>query len=81
MIGTLVNTAAIVSGGLLGVLLKRGIPEPVKKTVMQGLGLTVLLIGAQMALKTQNVLLIVISLVVGGVIGEMPSPCWTGFPP
>ncbi|MFZ5649107.1 MAG: DUF554 domain-containing protein [Bacillota bacterium] len=70
MTGTMVNTGAIVAGALIGVILRKGIPDPVKNTVMQGLGLSVLLIGAQMSLKTQNVLLVVISLVVGGVIGE-----------
>ena len=71
MIGTATNAAAIVAGGLLGVLLRRGIPEPVKETVMQGLGLSILLIGIQMFLKTENVLMVIISLVVGGAIGQL----------
>lgn len=70
MIGTITNTAAIVAGSLIGVFLRRGIPDPVKETVMQGLGLSVLLIGIQMSLKTENVLLVVISMVVGGAIGQ-----------
>ncbi len=70
MIGTITNAAAIVAGGLVGVLLRRGIPDPVKETVMQGLGLSVLLIGVQMSLKTENILLVLISLVVGGAIGQ-----------
>ncbi|MCL6612583.1 MAG: DUF554 domain-containing protein [Peptococcaceae bacterium] len=70
MTGTFANTAAIVAGGLLGVFLRRGIPEAVKETVMQGLGLSVLLIGIQMSLKTENVLLVVISLVAGGAAGQ-----------
>lgn len=71
MTGTFTNAAAIVLGGLLGVLLRRGIPEPVKETVIQGLGLSVLLIGMQMALKTENILLVVFSLVLGGVAGQL----------
>lgn len=70
MTGTITNAAAIVAGGVLGVMLRRGIPDPIKETVMQGLGLSVLLIGVQMALKTGNVLLMVISLVVGGAVGQ-----------
>lgn len=70
MIGTITNAAAIVAGGLAGILLRRGLPDPVKETVMQGLGLSVLLIGIQMSLKTENVLLVVISLVAGGAIGQ-----------
>jgi len=69
--GTLVNVGSIVAGALIGIVLRKGIPDPVKNTVMQGLGLSVLLIGIQMSIKTQNVLLVVISLVVGGVIGQL----------
>ncbi|MFZ5645067.1 MAG: DUF554 domain-containing protein [Bacillota bacterium] len=71
MIGTLVNVASIVGGGIIGILLKKGLPDPVKNTVMQGLGLSVILIGGQMAFKTQNILLVVISLVLGGIIGQL----------
>ncbi len=71
MTGTVTNAVAIVVGGLLGVLLRRGIPDPVKETVIQGLGLSVLLIGLQMALKTENILLVVFSLVLGGVAGQL----------
>lgn len=71
MIGTVTNAAAIAAGSLIGVLLRKVIPGPVKETVMQGLGLSVLLIGIQMSLKTEDVLLVVISLVVGGAAGQI----------
>lgn len=45
MLGTIVNVAAIVAGAILGRLLGKGISEGVKDTVMQGLGLGVLLVG------------------------------------
>lgn len=70
MIGTITNAIAITAGGLIGILLRKGLPEPVKETVMQGLGLSVLLIGIQMSLKTENVLLVVVSLVLGGALGQ-----------
>lgn len=71
MVGTITNAAAIIVGGLIGIFLKKGISEPVKQTAMQGIGLAVLLVGAQMAFKTNNILIVIISLVIGGVIGEM----------
>lgn len=71
MIGTIANVAAIAAGSLVGVVLKRGIPESVKDTVMQGMSLSILLIGIQMALKTEEVLLLVISLAVGGIAGQI----------
>ncbi|MDQ0287036.1 putative membrane protein YqgA involved in biofilm formation [Desulfofundulus luciae] len=69
MVGTLINAAAICAGALLGVLLKKGIPQRVGDTVIQGLGLAVILIGAQMALQTRNPLIVIGSLALGGVVG------------
>ncbi|MEW6540061.1 MAG: DUF554 domain-containing protein [Bacillota bacterium] len=69
MIGTIVNAAAICTGALLGVALKRGIPDRIKDTVVQGLGLAVILIGLNMALETQNPLIVIASLVLGGLVG------------
>ncbi len=71
MLGTIVNTAAICAGALIGVALKKGIPDRVKETVMQGLGLAVILLGLQMALKTQNPLIVIASIVLGGLLGEL----------
>ena len=70
MKGTIVNAAAVVGGSLLGLLIKQGIPERYQKTVMQGLGLTTLIIGLQMSFKTQNILIVIFSLVLGALMGE-----------
>lgn len=70
MLGTIVNTLAIVIGGVMGLLFGQALPERMKKTVIQGIGLAVLLIGGSMALQTKNPLIIITSLVLGGVIGE-----------
>lgn len=70
MKGTLVNAAVVFLGAGLGLYLRRGFTTRYQETVMQGLGLVVLLIGFEMALKTTNVLLLIISLVVGGLVGE-----------
>lgn len=70
MKGTLINAAAIAGGSLFGLWIKQGIPEKYQQTVMQGLGLTTLLIGVQMAFKTQNILIVILSLVIGALMGE-----------
>jgi len=54
LIGTLINVVAIIAGTALGVLLRKGIPERMRETVMQGLGLCVLLIGVSGAVKTAD---------------------------
>ena len=74
MKGTIVNAAAVVAGSMVGILLKRGMSERYQQTVMQGLGLTVLLIREEMALKKQNILVVIFSLVLGGLGGE-----WVGI--
>ena len=70
MKGTIVNVIAIFLGCLVGFVLKSRFPEKIARVVMQALGLASLLIGAQMALKTNDILLVIFSLVIGGVIGE-----------
>lgn len=71
MLGTIINTAAIILGGALGLLFGNALSEKMKSTLIQGVGLAVLLIGGSMALKTNNALVVIASLVIGGVIGEL----------
>jgi len=70
LIGTLVNGLLIIIGTLIGRLLNR-IPEGMKVTVMYAIGLSVMVLGLQMGLKSDNFLIVIISLVVGAVIGEL----------
>lgn len=70
MLGTMVNTLAIIIGSLMGLLFGQALPEKMKRTVIQGIGLSVLLIGVSMALQTKNTLIVIASLVIGGIIGE-----------
>lgn len=71
MTGTIVNAAAIVAGTAVGLIFRKGISESVKDTVMSGIGLAVALIGFKMAFKTENELIVILSLVTGGIIGEL----------
>lgn len=70
MTGTIVNALAIICGAALGVFFKRAIPDKYKMTIMQGIGLSVVVIGIMSALKTKNPLLMISSLVIGGIVGE-----------
>ena len=70
MVGTLINAAAVVAGGLLGLLLRGGIGRRFRDTIMQGLALCVALIGLDGALGTQNTMAVIVSMVLGALLGE-----------
>ncbi|MFP3324679.1 DUF554 domain-containing protein [Planococcus sp. SIMBA_160] len=67
--GTLVNAVLIVIGTLIGRAL-RNIPDKMKETVMYVIGLVVVVLGLQMGFESQNFVIVIISLVLGAVIGE-----------
>lgn len=69
LLGTLLNALFIVIGALLGRLF-RNIPESMQQTVMSIIGLVVALLGIQMGLESGNFIILVISLILGCVIGE-----------
>lgn len=71
MLGTIVNTLSVVTGSLVGMILKGGIPKKYADTVMQGIGLSVILIGLKGALKSDDILLIIASLAIGSLVGEI----------
>lgn len=76
MLGNYVNAAAIIVGTILGILIHKGLKEDYKNTMMQAIGLSVLFIGAATALNglldpESEAILFIISLVIGGIVGEM----------
>ena len=71
MIGTIVNFAAISIAGVLGLIIKGGIPERINKTIMNAAALAVIIIGVSGSLKGDNTLLMVISLAIGALFGEI----------
>ncbi|MCF6248288.1 MAG: DUF554 domain-containing protein [Desulfobacula sp.] len=71
MLGTIVNALAIIAGASVGLLFRNGIPEKYNRTVMQSIGLAVILIGMKGALGSNDLLIIIISLAVGSLLGEM----------
>lgn len=82
MTGTLVNCAAVIIGGLIGLLLKKGIKESYTVGINKSLGLAVLVIGingviANMftvengKLSSSGELLLIVFLVIGTLIGEL----------
>lgn len=80
-LGTIANTAAVILGGVLGLLLKNGIAKRFENILMQALGLATVFIGISGVLKymlvveaggisTQGTMLLIFSLVIGCLVGE-----------
>lgn len=67
--GSLVNAIAIIGGTLLGVLVR--FPDRVRQTIMNALGLAVIIIGISMGLESNNILIPISSLALGSIIGEL----------
>ena len=80
--GTLINAIAIIVATLIGVVLKKGLPDKIQKSVMMALGLGLitlslgwflkdfLIIGTDGSISTHQELLVILSLVIGAVFGE-----------
>lgn len=69
--GVLINAAAVASGGVLGTLGGRLMPEKMKQTVLAATGLVSIGIGISGAIGSSNQLIPILSLVIGSVIGEL----------
>ncbi|HOP62249.1 MAG TPA: DUF554 domain-containing protein [Spirochaetota bacterium] len=84
-LGTIVNTISIIAGGSAGAFLKNGLPERYRETVMQAIGLSVIMVGISGTLQgmyrvAENgtldrkfIMLMIFSLVAGALIGEFFS--------
>ncbi len=68
--GTIINAIAILIGGALGLLFRKGFPERISQTTLQALGLFTLLVGVSMAIQGQELIMVLISLALGAVFGE-----------
>lgn len=71
MLGTLVNTGAVVIGSAIGMTVGTRLPGHIKTILMQALGLAVVAIGLRMALNAQHTLLAIGCLLLGGISGEL----------
>ena len=71
MTGTVVNAVTVIIGSLIGLLLKKGIPERFSDSIMKAVALCVIYIGIDGCLKGENTLIAIISMAVGALIGEL----------
>lgn len=71
MQATIVNAIAILVGSLIGLLFSKGIKESYQDALMSGIALVVFVIGLQGALETNNMILVIASIVIGTFLGEI----------
>ena len=70
-LGTIVNTATVILGAALGLLLKKALPKKLGDALVTGVALCVLFIGVEGSLKCTNPLVMIISMVLGTVVGTL----------
>ncbi len=71
MLGTLINAGTVIIGSSVGLLIHSRLPRRITAIVFQGIGLFTLFLGITMAMKTGNFLVMIFSIVLGGVAGEL----------
>ena len=69
MLGVIINVITVLIGSLMGLLLKKGIPERISKAAMTAIGLCTIYIGIDGALQGENTIVLILSLVFGTIAG------------
>jgi len=70
-LGTLINTVTVICGGGLGLIIGHRIPERMRVTVVQVIGLVTVALGLSDVMKTHNIVFPLVGMVIGGLIGEL----------
>lgn len=70
LFGTIVNVSTIIAGSLLGYFFHSKLPKSIVKIIFQALGLFTIYIGIEMTMKTQELLILIFSMVIGSALGE-----------
>jgi hypothetical protein len=69
MLGTWINVGAVLVGSLVGLLAGRKVPEAITRSAAVGVGLVTLVLGTQLAIGTENALVLLLALLIGGGLG------------
>ncbi len=71
LLGSLVNALSIIIGTGIGVIVRGGIVQKYQDSIIQAVSLSVIVIGVKSALKTDELLLVIISVAIGTLLGDM----------
>lgn len=70
MLGTIINTIAVITGSVIGLIIHSRMPRRITERVFQAIGLFTIFLGIHMATKTDNFLIMIFSMVIGTILGE-----------
>ncbi|RJQ15589.1 DUF554 domain-containing protein [Candidatus Woesearchaeota archaeon] len=71
MLGTLINVGAVIVGSIIGLIIHSKLPKNITTRVFQGIGIFTIFLGIIMAMKTSNFLIMIFSIVLGTIMGEL----------
>jgi uncharacterized protein len=71
MLATIVNALAVIAGSIIGLLFKKGLSKRFEAAIFTAAGITSLVIGIQMAMKTSHILAFALALILGGLVGTV----------
>ncbi len=69
--GTIINVVAVLAGSLIGLTFRSRLPERFVTILFQGIGLFTIVLGVSMAIKASEWILVILSLIMGGLSGEL----------
>ena len=70
-LGTIINTATVLAGGGLGLLIGNRIPDRIRVIIVQVIGLVTIAIGLRDVMNTHNMVFPLVGMVLGSIIGEL----------
>ena len=70
-LGTIINTATVLAGGGLGLLIGNRIPDRIRVIIVQVIGLVTIAIGLRDVINTDNMVFPLVGMVLGAIIGEL----------
>src|SRR6056297_1821561 len=73
MLGTIVNVITVIVGSTIGLLVHTHLPKNIKKILFQGIGLFTFYLGISMALKSEHLMIVIFSILLGVITGELLS--------
>ena len=70
-LGTIINTATVLAGGGLGLLIGNRIPDRIRVIIVQVIGLVTIAIGLRDVINTDNMVFPLVGMVLGAIVGEL----------